>query len=111
MSIIFEVLKEEKERLDALSKRYSMEIARLPKGAFIIKDRNGKKFAYLNYREKSAVRSKYLGADNAPKVKDMGVKIKRRQEIESWLKDVKSDLKVLNKVLVHDERRKNEPVS
>ena len=55
------VLHEERKRLKSLSRKYSSEIAALPKGCVSIKKRRDQNYLYLAYRQGSKVNFKYIG--------------------------------------------------
>ena len=99
MSALRSILKEELQRLEVLCRKCRAEIARLPKGSISEKERKGKLYAYLAYREKDRVVFKYLGRVQSNKVMGIEAKIKSRKRYENLLKKVQSNLKELRRAL------------
>ena len=62
MSYLKSILKEEYERLRALSGKYQDEISALPRGSISIKKRNQREYVYLAYRKKGNVKFEYVGS-------------------------------------------------
>jgi|SRR5690606_30344317 len=105
MRVLFSVLEEEWERLQDRSKRYQKEVEELPKGALCLKQRRSRQYAYLNYRENGVVKSQYLGEAKSKVVNDYREKIELRRKLEKGLREMRADMKALEKVL-HARRKK-----
>lgn len=105
MRVLFEVLDEEWRRLKDRISRYQKELEILPKGSLTLKKRRDRQYAYLNYREKQAVISKYLGEASTKVVKDYCEKIELRRKLEKGLREMRADMKAVEKVL-HARRKK-----
>lgn len=105
MRVLFEVFDEEWKRLEDRTRRYQQELATLPKGSISLKKRRGRQYAYLNYRMKQAVISEYLGEARTKVVKDYREKIDLRRKLEKGLREMRADMKALEKVL-HARRKK-----
>ena len=99
MSIIKDVIKEEQDRLKKLKQKYIHKIQSLPKGAVSKKERNGKFYLYLTYREKHKVISEYIGNWESVKAKSVIKQIEQRRILEKKLKKVKKNLQELKRVL------------
>ena len=99
MSILSDVLKDEYERLKSLEEWYKQEIGSLPKGSLSLKKRKNREYLYLNYREKSKVKSDYVGLASSKKAIDVANKIRQRKNHEQELKAVKQDLKEVERAL------------
>ncbi len=99
MSYVKGILREEYERLKALSAKYNSEILMLPKGSISVKKRNQKEYLYLAYRAKDKVKFEYIGPLMAEKAKDVMKKVELRKEYENKLKQVKKDLLEIKKVI------------
>ncbi|MGM0442442.1 MAG: hypothetical protein ACQEQC_08505 [Elusimicrobiota bacterium] len=99
MSIIKDILSEEKERLEKLIESYKKEIDNLPRGYISIKEINDNKYAYRSYREKDKVKSIYLGKPDSNKVKEVEEQIKERKNYEKLLKQAKKNLEEVEKVV------------
>lgn len=97
MSIIKDILKDEKERLCLLRKQIEEEISSLPKGSLSKKRRDNHFFYYLAYREGSKVIFKYAGKENSPQVISLSEDIQKRRKLEKRLRDIKRDLKEINR--------------
>ena len=96
MSILMEVLKEELERLDRQQVAYERDLQELPKGYISKKKIKGKEYCYLQHRDGGKVVSRYIAADELPKVE---VQVKRRKQLEASLRRVREDQKKLRRVL------------
>lgn len=96
MSILMEVLKEELDRLDRQQEAYERDLQELPKGYISKKNIRGKVCHYLQRRDGEKVVSKYISADELPKLE---VQVARRKQLEASLRRVKEDQKKLRKVL------------
>jgi len=99
MSYLKSVLHEEYERLKALLEKYNDEISALPHGSISIKKRNQKEYVYLAYRKKGNVKFEYIGSISSEKSKNVVKKVKLRKEYEIKLKQVRKDLKEIEKVI------------
>ncbi len=99
MSIIKDVITEELKRLKTLEKKYFREIHSLPKGAISKKVRNGNFYLYLTYRENRKVVSKYVGSWNSERAKSVIKQIEQRKKLEDKLKNVRRNLRELERVL------------
>lgn len=93
------VLHEERKRLKALFKKYSSEIASLPRGCVSIKKRKDRDYLYLAYRQGSKVNFKYIGQVSSENSKAVLEGIELRKKYENKLKQVKKDLKEIERVI------------
>jgi len=93
------VLHEERKRLKALSKKYSSEIASLPRGCVSIKKRRDQDYLYLVFRQGSKVNFKYIGQVSSENSKDVLKRIELRKKYEKKLKQVTKDLEEIEKVI------------
>ena len=98
MSVIKGVLREEKERNLMMQNQYLQEISSLPKGSIVKKSKKSGDYYYLAYRSGSKVISDYLGKD-ADKVYKIQQAIDRRKHLEGLVKNLKSELKLIAKVV------------
>ena len=98
MGIIEDALREEKDRNKQIREAYLREIASLPHGSLTIKEIGTNSYCYLRFREGDKVRLKYMG--KAEDTEDLLRKqIERRRELESLLKDLNNDMKLIEKVI------------
>lgn len=104
MKVILGVLKEEEERLKALSKMYAKEIAGRPKGSISVKKFGKRRYAYLNVRDGDKVKTRYLGPEHAKEVAALRKAIEDRRRYARWLREVQDNLKLLHRVL-HARRK------
>lgn len=95
-SIIKNVLVEELERQKRLEQSYIKKIEELPKGAIFERIVGKKKYYYLNYREGNRVISKYIKASEIEEIKEQ---VERRKEIEDLLKNIRINIRSLEKVV------------
>jgi hypothetical protein len=99
MSVLTDVLKQEKRRLAALALKYEKELKILPKGKVYIKKRKDNDYYYLAFRLKTKVKFIYLGKAGSEKLREVNEKLARRTAILAKLKQVKEELKQLAKVV------------
>ena len=97
MKILNDFLQEEKERLLELKKTYESKIQQLPKGSLIKKNIKGHHYYYLNYRLYKKQIFKYIGKLSEEKLKDLLDKIEERRKFEKFLRQVKQDIKEIEK--------------
>ena len=97
MKILNDILQEEKERLLELEKIYKSKIQQLPKGSLIKKNIKGHNYYYLNYRSYKKQVFKYIGRLSEKEVKDLLTKIEERRKFEKFLRQVKKDIKEIEK--------------
>jgi len=99
MSIIKGILEEELHRLEDLSVFYEEKISQLPRGVISIKERQGKRYIYLAYREDRKVKFNYVGKD-VPEVRNaLDARLKQRQEYQVKLRQAKDNIKELRRSL------------
>ena len=99
MSYIKSIMQEEHRRLQALYQKYSDKIDALPKGTVSIKKRKNAEYLYLANRRNKKVKFDYigsLGSENARKILEQ---VKFRKDYEGKLKQVKGDLREIEKVI------------
>jgi hypothetical protein len=95
--IIKGILGEELARLNALSRRYRLEIAKIPKGSISLKQRGSRRYAYLVFRKDSKIMFKYIGPAGSDDVIAAARQIRMRKQFESKLKAVSSDIKKIER--------------
>lgn len=91
-------IERELKRMCALRDVYEKQLASLPKGSLRIKERNGKKYFYLTYRQENKVISEYVGHGEVD-LDGLKEKLERRRGIEKLLKGIKNELRLMNKAL------------
>lgn len=97
MSFLMGVLQEELDRLEQQEMIYAQDLQELPKGYISKKKIAGKEYCYLQHRDGGKVVSKYIAAEDLPKIE---VQVKRRKQLEASLRRVREDQKKLRKVLL-----------
>jgi len=99
MSIIFQIMKEEYDRLCEAEKAYSKSAESEVQGAPRIKRIGNKDYLYLERRKGKKVLYKYVGAADSKKALKIVESVKhRRKDIEA-LRRIRKDLKDVRKVL------------
>lgn len=88
----------ELKSMTALRDAYEKQLAGLPKGSLQMKERGGKRYYYLVYRNKGKIVSEYAGNDEAV-IADLREQLERRKGVENLLKGIKKELALMNKVL------------
>lgn len=99
MSYVKDIMQEEHGRLQALHRKYSDKINALPKGAVSIKKRNKSEYLYLANRRDGKVKFDYIGAVCSEKARKIMDQVKFRKDYELKLKQVKGDLREIEKVI------------
>ena len=99
MSYVKNIMQEEHQRLRALSRKYSDKIASLPRGTVSIKKRHNSDYLYLACRRNGKVKFDYIGPAGSDKARQVMEKVKDRKDYEKKLRQVKSDLKEIEKVI------------
>jgi hypothetical protein len=97
MSIVKDILKDEKERLNLLKKQLEKQISPLPKGSLSKKRRNNRFYYYLAYRKGRKVIFKYVGKEKSSQVISLKEDIQKRRKLEKRLRSIKRDLKEINR--------------
>ena len=97
-TVIYGLLKEEKERNLEMQGTHLREIDSLPKGVIVAKTTNGKKYYYLRYRDKDKVRADYLGSDESA-LDDIKFKIAKRKHLQGIVKRLKLEYKQICKIV------------
>ena len=83
MSIVKDILREEKNRLVILKDQIEKQISSLPKGSLSRKKRSSGWFYYLAYRDGKKIVFKYVGKENSPQVIAFEEAIQKRRKLES----------------------------
>lgn len=99
MKISNSVLNEELDRLNKLKKNYEKQIAKLPKGSLIRKNIKGNIYYYLNYRQEKKKIFKYIVKLPGKELENLLDKIEERRKLEKLNKQVKKDIKKLEKMI------------
>ena len=99
MSIIFNIMKEEYERLCEAEKAYSKSAENEVQGAPRIKHIGNKDYLYIERRKGKRVIYKYIGAADSKKAKKVIESVKRRRKDIEALRRIRKDLKDVRKVL------------
>jgi len=99
MSYIKNIIQEEHQRLKALCKKYISEIDSLPNGSISIKKRNKSEYLYLANRRDGKVKFDYVGSVGSEKARKIMEQVKSRKDYKQKLKQVKNDLKEIERVI------------
>lgn len=99
MSVIHDVLKDEYNRLNSLVDFYEKKICEYPRGSLQVKKRGHQFYCYQLYREHQHVKSLYIGKKDSQASKAFSAKIEKRIGYERKLKETKSKLAKLLRIL------------
>ncbi|NOZ12152.1 MAG: hypothetical protein GXO69_00725 [Acidobacteria bacterium] len=99
MSMMIDILMEEKRRLETLIQEYDEQISGLPRGSISWKKRKSGEYGYLAYRVADSVKFDYLGKKGAEKPETIARKIKRRRELEMKRREALRNLKQIDRML------------
>lgn len=97
--MVFDVLDEERRRLQALKQLYEKEIAELPRGSLSTKKRWNKEYVYRAFRELGRVKFEYVGPVGSEAAEELAGRIERRRGLEDQLKKVRENLKEVERGL------------
>lgn len=89
MSVLKNILFEEKERLESLSFSLLSQLENYPKGSVRIKKQGKKAYAYRVYRNGDLVHTDYLGKPDSEKVEEFKLQVAKRKKIQDRLKKIK----------------------
>lgn len=104
MSVLKNVLIEEKERLEKNIYAYSEILSKLPKGSIVVRKIGKNAFVYRNFRAHDHVRSLYLGKKGSPKVEEEILLRKEYMRIKRNLQLANLEFKKISKALKVYER-------
>lgn len=99
MSYLKNIVQEEHRRLQALRRKYSDKVKALPKGTVSIKKRNKSEYLYLASRRGGKVKFDYIGSMGSKSARKTLEQVKSRKDYELKLKQVKGNLKEIEKVI------------
>ncbi|MFZ1987399.1 MAG: hypothetical protein WAU91_23520 [Desulfatitalea sp.] len=99
MSYIKNIMQEEHQRLQALYQKYIDKIDSLPKGTVSIKKRNKSEYLYFASRRDGKVKFDYIGSVGSENARKILEQVKFRKDYELKLKQVKNDLREIEKVI------------
>lgn len=97
-TVIYNTLKEEKQRNLEMQKTYTQEIESLPKGSIMTKTVSGKKYYYLRYRQGDKVKNDYIGKDESA-VAEIRKGIEKRKYLQGVLKRLKLEYKQISLIV------------
>ena len=98
MSLVFTTLSREVKQFRALQDSYEAQLSGLPKGSLRIRERNGKSYYYLSYRNGQKVITDYVGNDE-DKVNKIKEQLQKRKHIEEILKKLNDEMNCIKKAL------------
>ena len=105
MSIVFDVLQEELDRLKNLYKIYTKKIQVLPKGSISLKKRYNNIYLYLAFRNGYKVKFKYIGKKDSQAASAIAEKVKQRKELEMKIKKIRQEIKRLQKAIHYGQEK------
>ena len=98
MSYISYTIEREVAMMIILRDTYKKELENLPKGSVQVRERNGKRYYYLRYRDGKHIIAVYIGNTEEHYAKALEG-IEKRKHIESMIKALDKELRMINKVL------------
>ncbi len=99
MSILSNLILEEKNRIITMISFYRSELATLPNGTVIIKTIKNNEYYYLQYRDGKKTISEYIGKTD-DSVTEIKQKVGRRKHIKVMLKALNDELTQVNRMKV-----------
>lgn len=98
MTLLAQIVMEEKHRIERMIFEYEQALLALPKGTLVSKSVKSNSYYYLQYRQGKKTISKYVGKD-PEKVEQVRVQIDRRKHIEAMLNALHNEYAQARKVL------------
>ena len=97
MSLLTQIVLEEKRRIENMIAEYERALAALPKGTLVSKTVKNNPYYYLQYREGKKTVSEYVGraSEQTERVK---AQIERRKQIEAMLKTLRGEYALARKM-------------
>jgi hypothetical protein len=92
MSMVFDILEEEKRRLERLIEGYRQELSHLPKGAISRKRRWKREYLYLAYRDSGKVKFDYVGPADSEAAIEIARQVRERRTLQNKLDQAKQNL-------------------
>lgn len=99
MAVVIDILDNERGRLVKLLSKYESELSELPKGSMSFKKRSNRDYVYLAHREGKKVVFDYVGPASSDAVQELSQRIERRKELEEKIRQVKQNLKAVERSL------------
>jgi len=90
MSLLIDIVSEEKARIKKMISGYEQEMTVLPKGSLVCKKVKGKAYYYLQFRDGKKTVSSYIGGESE-KTEKLREQISRRKHIDSMLKELRAE--------------------
>jgi len=85
MSLLSQIVAEEKDRIKKMISEYEQELVTLPKGTLVAKKINDKQYFYLQFRKGEKIVSSYVGG-KTDKIDELRERVNRRKHIKAMLK-------------------------
>jgi len=105
------LLAKQKEQNSQMQEQYEREIAELPKGNIVTKQRNTCEYYYLHYycKMNKKATSEYIGTDKSiiPIIEEQ---IEKRKQLELKVKDLEEDLETIEKMLKLSHKRTDKQI-
>lgn len=90
MTLLAQIVTEEKHRIERMIAEYERVLLALPKGTLVSKSVKSNSYYYLQCRQGKKTISTYVGKDSE-KVEQIRLQIERRKHIEAMLKALRDE--------------------
>ena len=90
MSLLAQIVNEEKIRIEKMIADYETALLSFPKGVLVVKMVKENQYYYLQYRDGKKTVSEYVGKDTE-KVAEIRLRVERRKQIELILKELREE--------------------
>ena len=97
-TVIYGMLKEEKQRNLKMQETYKREMEALRKGSISEKSISGNTYYYLKYRQGQKVKNDYLGKDENV-IEEIRHKIEKRKYLQGVLKRLKLEYRQISTIV------------
>lgn len=97
-TVIYGMLKEEKQRNLEMQEAYKHEIEALRKGSISEKTISGQTYYYLKYRQGDKVKNDYIGKDKNI-VEEIRHEVEKRKHLQGVVKRLKTEYQQISKIV------------
>lgn len=97
-TVVYNMLKEEKQRNLEMQDIHEKELEGLRKGSIVAKTISGRKYNYLIYRSGNKIVTKYVG-NNKDELAGLKRELEKRKYIQNTLKRLRVEYKQISKIV------------
>lgn len=98
MSLVEDIIRQEKKRIEVMIISYEDQMHKLPKGTLVRKQKGINQYYYFTYRVGKTVVSEYMGK-YSERIIELMSQITQRRHLEQMLRELHTEMKIVKKVL------------